>query len=100
MLEQSGKVVFLHKIVRGGADKSYGIHVAQLAGIPRTVVHRAEEVLRDLENRVEADGSERAAQLALFPQDDALREELKNLDVLALSPLEALNKLAELKNKL
>ncbi len=93
-----GRVVFLHKIVRGGADKSYGIHVAQLAGIPRTVVHRAEEVLTDLENRNETNGhhAPSSQQLALFSQDDALRQELADLDVLSLSPLEALNKLFEL----
>ncbi len=98
VLEQAGRVAFLHKIVPGGADKSYGIHVAQLAGIPRTVVHRAEQVLVDLENRNETNGhvAASAQQLALFSQDDALREELANLDVLALSPLEALNKLFEL----
>lgn len=97
-LEQNGRVVFLHKIARGGADKSYGIHVAQLAGIPRAVVHRAEQVLSELENRVEPERAS-AAQLALFPQDDALRDELNGLDVLSLSPLEALNKLFELAEK-
>ncbi|HEX7587776.1 MAG TPA: DNA mismatch repair protein MutS, partial [Anaerolineae bacterium] len=97
----SGRVVFLHKIVRGGADKSYGIHVAQLAGIPKAVVHRAEEVLKELEERQES-GMQRAdaaMQLSLFPEDDALREELVNLDVLSLSPLEAINKLFELAEK-
>lgn len=97
-LEQNGRVVFLHKIARGGADKSYGIHVAQLAGIPRAVVHRAEQVLGELETRVEPERAG-AAQLALFETDDALHEELKNLDVLSLSPLEALNKLFELAEK-
>ncbi len=98
VLEQNGRVVFLHKIVRGGADKSYGIHVAQLAGIPKAVVHRAEEVLKELEERQESSmpRADAAMQLTLFPQDDALREELANLDVLSLSPLEALNKLFEL----
>jgi DNA mismatch repair protein MutS len=101
VLEQNGRVVFLHKIVRGGADKSYGIHVAQLAGIPKAVVHRAEEVLKELEERQESGMSRPGSvmQLALFPQDDALREELANLDVLSLSPLEALNKLFELAEK-
>lgn len=97
-LEQNGRVVFLHKIAPGGADKSYGIHVAQLAGIPRAVVHRAEQVLSELENRVEP-ARAGAAQLALFPQEDGLREELKNLDVLSLSPLEAMNKLFEIVEK-
>lgn len=101
VLEQSGRVVFLHKIVRGGADKSYGIHVAQLAGIPKAVVHRAEEVLKELENRREVDAStaKTAMQLALFAEDDSLRQELKQLDVLSLSPLEALSKLFELAEK-
>jgi DNA mismatch repair protein MutS len=101
VLEQSGRVVFLHKIVRGGADKSYGIHVAQLAGIPRTVVHRAEQVLSDLESRNEQNGHDTisAQQLTLFPRDDPVRQELSNLDVLSLSPLEALNKLFELAEK-
>ena len=101
VLEQAGRVVFLHKIVRGGADKSYGIHVAQLAGIPKAVVHRAEEVLKDLEERQESamQHADAAMQLTLFPEGDALREELENLDVLSLSPLEALNKLFELAEK-
>ena len=101
VLEQAGRVVFLHKIVRGGADKSYGIHVAQLAGIPKAVVHRAEEVLKDLEERQESamQRADAAMQLTLFPEDDALRKELANLDVLSLSPLEALNKLFELSEK-
>ncbi len=96
-----GRVVFMHKIVRGGADKSYGIHVAQLAGIPKAVVHRAEEVLKELENGRVADGRQAQAgiQLALFTQEDALRRELAELDVLSLSPLEALNKLFELVEK-
>jgi DNA mismatch repair protein MutS len=102
VLEQGGRVVFLHKIVRGGADKSYGIHVAQLAGIPKAVVHRAEEVLKELETRHASQSRAHAerggVQLALFSQDDPLRDELKNLDVLSLSPLEALNKLFELAN--
>ncbi|MDE3089196.1 MAG: DNA mismatch repair protein MutS, partial [Chloroflexota bacterium] len=82
-------------------DKSYGIHVAQLAGIPKAVVHRAEEVLKELEERQESSmqRADAAMQLSLFPQDDALREELANLDVLSLSPLEALNKLFELAEK-
>ena len=101
VLEQSGRVIFLHKIVRGGADRSYGIHVAQLAGIPKAVVHRAEEVLKELESRREVDGKNARAgiQLALFSEDDALRRELEELDVLSLSPLEALNKLFELAEK-
>ncbi len=96
-----GRVVFMHKIVPGGADKSYGIHVAQLAGIPKAVVHRAEQVLKELENGRAADGrpAQGGIQLALFAQEDALRRELAELDVLSLSPLEALNKLFEWQRK-
>ena len=102
--EEGGKVVFLHKIVRGGADKSYGIHVAQLAGLPRPVIHRAEEIMAQLETSagrttVQA-GSESlqkdlARQLALFPQSNPLLDELGKLDIAAMTPLEALNKLFE-----
>jgi DNA mismatch repair protein MutS len=101
VLEQGGRVVFLHKIARGGADKSYGIHVAQLAGIPKAVVHRAEEVLKELEELQETGMLHKGAgvQMALFTQHDPLRDEIKNLDVLSLSPLEALNKLFELVEK-
>jgi DNA mismatch repair protein MutS len=101
VLDQGGRVVFLHKIVRGGADKSYGIHVAQLAGIPKTVVHRAEQVLKELEDLQETGMLHKGAgvQMALFSEHDPLRDEIKNLDVLSLSPLEALNKLFELVEK-
>ncbi len=101
VLEQGGRVVFLHKIARGGADKSYGIHVAQLAGIPRAVVHRAEEVLKELEE-LQATGRLHkgvGVQMALFAPTDPLRDEIAQLDVLSLSPLEALNKLYELVEK-
>ncbi len=100
VLEQGGRVVFLHKIARGGADKSYGIHVAQLAGMPKAVVHRAEEVLKTLESQHEAElKAVEGTQLALFGAEDDLRKELRELDVLAFSPLEALNKLFELVEK-
>ncbi len=95
------QVVFLHKIVPGGADKSYGIHVAQLAGIPKSVVHRAEEVLTELESRHEINGqaSESGIQLSLFSPQDSFRDQVSRIDVLSLSPLEALNKLFELVEK-
>jgi DNA mismatch repair protein MutS len=91
----------LHKIARGGADKSYGIHVAQLAGIPKAVVHRAEEVLKELEELQATGMLHRGAgvQLAMFTASDPLRDEIAQLDVLSLSPLEALNKLFELAEK-
>ncbi len=107
VVEQGDHVVFLHKIVRGGADKSYGIHVAQLAGVPQPVVNRAQEILKELETgdwRLETrDGrrEENAApiQLRLFSPDDDLRKEIAALDVMSLSPIEALNKLFELQKK-
>ena len=92
--EADGQVVFLHKIVPGGADRSYGIHVAQLAGLPRAIIQRANEILRQLEAssgkavKIEPEG---ARQLALFPETNPLLEELHNLDLNALSPIEALN---------
>jgi DNA mismatch repair protein MutS len=95
-------VVFLHKIIPGGADRSYGIHVAQLAGLPRQVIQRAGEILQTLEassGRATHDNSIAAQQLALFPETNPLLDELKELDVNTLSPLEALNKLYEWQKK-
>ena len=100
--EADGKVVFLHKIVPGGADRSYGIHVGQLAGLPGPVVQRASEILQQLEA-----SSGKAVhlnplapqQMALFPETNPLLEELKSLDVNTLSPIEALNKLYEWRKK-
>ncbi|MBN2149245.1 MAG: DNA mismatch repair protein MutS [Anaerolineales bacterium] len=100
--ETGGQVVFLHKIIPGGADRSYGIHVGQLAGLPRPVVGRAEEILRQLEKssgkavRIDPDTPR---QLALFPETNPILQELKAVDVNALSPIEALNKLYEWKRK-
>jgi len=99
--EEGDRVVFLHKIVPGGADRSYGIHVAQLAGLPKPVIRRAQELLRELESgeRVQAQKEKREegpAQLSLFIQRDPVLDALKSLDVNSLSPLEALMKLYEL----
>jgi DNA mismatch repair protein MutS len=96
--EADGNVVFLHKVVPGGADRSYGIHVAQLAGLPKPVVQRADEILRQLEassgKAVRID-PQSPRQMALFPETNPLLDELKELDVNAVSPIEALNKLYE-----
>jgi DNA mismatch repair protein MutS len=107
--ERDGRVVFLHKIVPGGADRSYGIHVAQLAGLPRPVINRAQEILAQLEQSrtqpvlaagptgsAESSGLY-AVQLSLFPSmaHPAL-EALRQLDVNGMTPLEALSKLYEL----
>lgn len=100
VVEQGDSVVFLHKIVRGGADKSYGIHVAQLAGVPRPVVNRAQEILQELETRDRTPEQANAPiQLRLFSPDDDLRQEIAALDVMSLSPIEALNKLFELQKR-
>jgi DNA mismatch repair protein MutS len=100
--EADGNVIFLHKIVPGGADRSYGIHVGQLAGLPRSVVQRAGEILHQLEAssgkavRLE---SQLPRQMMLFPETNPLLDELKTLDVNTLSPIEALNKLYEWQRK-
>jgi DNA mismatch repair protein MutS len=95
-------VVFLHKIVPGGADRSYGIHVGQLAGLPRPVVQRAGEILQQLEassGKAVRINPLLPKQLALFPETNPLLDELKALDVNTLSPIEALNKLYEWQRK-
>lgn len=100
--EADGEVVFLHKIIPGGADRSYGIHVGQLAGLPRPVVQRAQEILRELEStsgRATKLDSQGAKQAALFPESSPLLDELEELDIDALSPIEALNKLFEWKKR-
>ena len=111
VLEDGDRVVFLRRVVPGGADRSYGVHVAQLAGIPRAIVRRAQEILADLEGgpdrgsaggrraamRAPAPASEAATfQLTLFGQPDPAVEALKGLDIEALSPLEAITTLFEL----
>jgi DNA mismatch repair protein MutS len=96
--ESEGRVVFLHKIVPGGADRSYGIHVGQLAGLPGPVVQRAGEILHQLEassGKAVKINPAAPRQLALFPETNPLVNELKSLDVNTLSPIEALNKLYE-----
>ena len=112
VLEEGDQVVFLRQVVRGGADRSYGIHVAQLAGIPPAIVRRAREILTELEagsgsgdreHRRNAMRSPAAAasgpanfQLTLFGEPNPVIEDLKKLDVESLSPLEAITKLFEL----
>ncbi|MCL4368504.1 MAG: DNA mismatch repair protein MutS, partial [Actinobacteria bacterium] len=96
--EEAGQVVFLHKIVPGGADRSYGIHVAELAGLPRPVINRAQEILAQLEadaGQVRAGQALPARQLSFFPETNPLLAELSELDVSSLTPLEALTKLYE-----
>ncbi len=100
--EADNKVVFLHKIVPGGADRSYGIHVAQLAGLPSPVIQRANEIIGLLESssgKAVKINPNAAWQVALFPETNPLLDELKGLDVNSLSPIEALNKLFEWQKK-
>jgi DNA mismatch repair protein MutS len=102
--EEGGEVTFLHRIVPGGADRSYGIHVARLAGLPRDVIIRADEILKDLERHaptatVEPSRLSAGQQVALFPESSPFLDELAALDVNALTPLQAINKLYEWKQR-
>jgi DNA mismatch repair protein MutS len=102
--EQDGRVVFLHRIVEGGADRSYGIHVAELAGMPAAVIQRAREVLAELEAARDAAGRRprtrrSAEQLSLLAGPSPLEAELAALDLDGMTPLQALNRLYELKAK-
>ncbi len=104
--EEDGKVVFLHRIVPGGADRSYGVHVAQLAGLPRAVVNRAWEVLDQLESTgargkapTAGGRAETAVQMSLFSPEQPLTDALLSLDIANLTPLEAINKLYELQRQ-
>jgi DNA mismatch repair protein MutS len=103
--EQGDKVIFLHRLEPGGTDRSYGIHVAQLAGLPRAVIARANEMLRTLEgeHRVVPGEPERLdpSQLPLFGEltSHPMMEELRALDLDGMTPLEALNRLAELQRR-
>jgi DNA mismatch repair protein MutS len=103
--EEGGRIIFIRRIVPGGADRSYGVHVAELAGLPRAVVQRAREVLEHLEadGRAHANGKRAVApQLALFPPappDDGLRVDLAALDIESMTPLDALNRLYELRQR-
>jgi DNA mismatch repair protein MutS len=90
--EEGERVIFLHQVVEGGADRSYGIHVAELAGLPRQVVVRARQVLSELEGQRPLERPQASAQLSL-PLDHPVVAELKQLDLERLSPREALEKL-------
>jgi DNA mismatch repair protein MutS len=100
--EQDGEVVFLHRILPGGADRSYGVQVAQLAGLPKPVVLRAQELLEELEaarrdpSKPARTRREESPQLPLFAANSALLRELAETDVDSLTPLQALTRLYEL----
>ncbi len=105
--ETGDQVVFLHRLEAGGTDRSYGVHVAQLAGLPNAVVRRAREVLKTLEGEhrmVPGPPPEQdPSQLGLFLPGEArphpVVEELKGMDLERMTPLEALNLLADLKRR-
>jgi DNA mismatch repair protein MutS len=108
--ESSGKVIFMRKLVPGGSEHSFGIHVAKLAGMPKAVVERANQILKELEDKdtgkkapkkKSSASSDDGYQLSFFQLDDPVlsqvRDEIKNLDLNNLTPIEALNKLSEIK---
>ena len=111
--ENKENIIFLRKLVQGGSEHSFGIHVAKLAGMPKTVVKRATKILENLENQRGKDNTNKPKftsqknteiQLSLFQMADPILEditnEIKHMDINSLSPIEALMKLNELKNKL
>ena len=110
--EVGNKVIFLRKLVPGGSEHSFGIHVAKMAGMPKSIVNRANEILKQLEKENRQEGitgkSVKAVatpaegyQLSFFQLDDPVlsqvRDEIRDLDVNNLTPIEALNKLNEIK---
>ncbi|MEI7542348.1 MAG: DNA mismatch repair protein MutS [bacterium] len=107
--EWGDKIIFLRKIIKGSTDRSYGIHVAQLAGLPGLVIERANQILSDLEKanytkdgkpKIGADNATEAPQLDLFSSNDSrLKIEVEKIDLDTITPVEALLKLKELKDK-
>jgi DNA mismatch repair protein MutS len=100
VLEEGDSVSFLHRVVPGGADRSYGIHVAALAGLPAGVIARARQVLGELEQQRPLEPPEFQMGLPIEMAADPLRKELEEIDPASLSPLEALQKLYQLRAKL
>jgi DNA mismatch repair protein MutS len=110
--EYGDKVIFLHKVSKGGADHSYGIQVAQMAGLPQFVTNRAKEILQNLESKELTPYEIKKAKLAKFSRqdntqfslfeikDDKLRKQISDIPINEMTPLDALNKLSELKKNL
>ena len=109
--EVDAKIIFLRKLLPGGSEHSFGIHVAKLAGLPKLVISKANAVLKKLEEQRETKESPKQVkaesndmQLSFFQLDDPLLEEikddLKSLDINTLTPVEALMKLSEIKKRL
>ena len=102
--ENDGNVIFLRRVMPGGADKSYGVHVARLAGLPSTIINRAWEVLHDLEDKESEltsieDLDSRGLQLSLLSEIPEYIKELQRLDVMSMTPLESITKLYELQRR-
>ena len=107
--EWAGDVVFLHKIVPGGTDKSYGVHVAKLAGVPKSILTRSNEILKDLENtfakeaageRLSKNKTTNDEQLLFVQKHKSVLDKLNGLDVNTLTPIEAINLLAEIQQEM
>lgn len=103
--ERDGDVVFLRKIIPGGADRSYGIHVAKLAGLPPAVIERAKQVLAQLEQPDHTiEGApvslEREAPKTSLPKPHPLIDEVRQIDLFSMTPLDALNRLADLQRRI
>ena len=106
-VEKDGEVVFLHKMMEGPADKSYGIHVAKIAGLPSGLLQRAATILKALEEHeptIEKPVIEETQQLSLFSEvsteEVGVIDQLKKLNLLEMTPMDALNKLYELQKRI
>lgn len=104
-IEEEGKITFLHKVKMGAVDKSYGIHVASLAHLPKEVINRADEILAEYETKSKKKNDFKQIELQLDFQEDkndnnAIIEKLKEIKPLEITPIDALNILYELKNKI
>ena len=107
--EKEQEILFLRKIVEGKADRSYGIHVAKLAGLPSEVTERAQEILEQLEggettsitqDTMVTEKTQDRIPDPFIPQPHIILDEVKQMDLFSMSPLEALNRLADLKQRL
>ena len=99
--EENGNITFMHKVKDGPVDKSYGIHVAKLANLPIKVINRANEILNTYENKKEVVFSEQLSiPIETIEKDNIIEDKIKNIDILNITPLEALNFIYELKKEI
>ena len=99
--EENGNITFMHKVKDGPVDKSYGIHVAKLANLPSKVINRANEILNTYENKKEVVFSEQLSiPIETIEKDNIIEDKIKNIDILNITPLEALNFIYELKKEI